>query len=698
MRSKLLSLILFAILLPAAKGQSLVDPDGTERVTSVGNIGLTVSNIGIIGNSFRGNFTLNGWPSCEFPVNSGIEHLFEGGPWVGGMINGSQVAVTTGAVDASSGYSPGLAGFEFSAPVGGRLDERSSLFDSPYYNPLAISHQDFFADFADTSFIIPGTSIQILNHDYPMGMGVHMETYAWNYSFANFFVIIDLTIKNVGNDVIEEPYVGFWMDGVVRNVNITFPSGSAFFNKGGNGYIDTLFLGYEFDAAGDLGFTESYIGLKYLGSEDKNGFRSPKLDTAFKVNYNTWQFQNAADPLYFFPTTDNARFAKMENGLNYRSDFNTNIRNQIRTASNRSTLVAAGPYAPLNPGDEVKISFAVVCAKKKEDGNPNSDDTDPQKEGLITNALWAQTAYFGEDINGNGVLDQGEDRDQNGVITRYILPSPPDIPGTHFVAGNHSIEVYWNKKAQASVDPISNRQDFEGYRLYKSKVGFDVQDKQDLLESLKLVAEFDQSGNGLFYDTGFDEVELDQPATFDGDTTRYYYKYVFNNLQDGWQHVVALTAFDQGDAANNLQSLESASLSNLKRIFPGKPANDGFAYGDPYVYPNPYYAGASWEGSSGLEEDRKIVFANLPSNCTVRIYTVAGDFVDSFDHTAEYKGDDIRWFSTYSDPTNTQFSGGEHGWDLLSKDNQIIARGIYLFSVEDKATGKKFQGKFVVIK
>jgi hypothetical protein len=438
--------------------------------------------------------------------------------------------------------------------------------------------------------------------------------------------------------------------------------------------------------------------LKFLGAEDKMGFRSPHLDTAFKAHYNTWQFQNAADPLFFYPTSDNARLAKMTTGLNHRSDFNTTIRNQIRVANNRSTLISTGPYADLNPGETVKISFAVVCARKKDDGRPNSDDTDEQKEGLITNASWAQTAYYGEDINANGVLDAGEDRDGDGEITRYILPSPPDIPGTKFVADDHKIEVYWNKKAELSVDPISNQQDFEGYRLYKAKIGFDIQDKQDILSSLKLVAEFDQAGNRLFFDTGFDEIALSQPVTFPGDTTKYYFKYVFNNLQNGWQHVVALTAFDQGDAANNLQSLESASLSNIKRIFPGKPTNEGFANGDPFVYPNPYYAGAAWEGSSGLEEDRKIMFANLPQNCTVRIYTVAGDFVDSFDHNAEYKGDDIRWFSTYSDVENTKFSGGEHAWDLLSKDNQIIARGIYLFSVEDKATGKKVQGKFVVIK
>jgi hypothetical protein len=212
------------------------------------------------------------------------------------------------------------------------------------------------------------------------------------------------------------------------------------------------------------------------------------------------------------------------------------------------------------------------------------------------------------------------------------------------------------------------------------------------------VAEYDKAGNALFYDTDFASVRLGTPVTFEGDTTRYYYKYTFDKVLNGWQHAIAVTAFDEGDQVNNLESLESAPLANMVRAFPGKPGNDGFENGDPFVYPNPYYAGASWEGASTFEEDRKIMFANLPSNCDVRIYTVAGDLVDHFDHSQAYNGDDIRWFGTYSDSENTQFAGGEHAWDLLSKDNQIIARGIYLFSVKDLSSGKIFKGKFVVVK
>jgi hypothetical protein len=162
--------------------------------------------------------------------------------------------------------------------------------------------------------------------------------------------------------------------------------------------------------------------------------------------------------------------------------------------------------------------------------------------------------------------------------------------------------------------------------------------------------------------------------------------------------VVAITAYDRGEEVNNLESLESAPLASLYRVFAGKPANNGFGNGDPFVYPNPYYAGAAWEGSSNFEEDRKLIFANLPARCEVRIYTLAGDLVDVFQHDEQYDGSDTRWHTTYSNPEQTVFPGGEHAWDLLSQNTQIIARGLYLFVVIDQDTNDKKRGKFVIIK
>ena len=70
-----------------------------ERVTSVSNTRITVTNVGTFGNAFRGYRDGSGNQSCEYPAGSGIEHLFEAGVWVGGKNAGGQPLVSTSAFD-----------------------------------------------------------------------------------------------------------------------------------------------------------------------------------------------------------------------------------------------------------------------------------------------------------------------------------------------------------------------------------------------------------------------------------------------------------------------------------------------------------------------------------------------------------------------------------------------------------------------
>ena len=139
----------------------------------------------------------------------------------------------------------------------------------------------------------------------------------------------------------------------------------------------------------------------------------------------------------------------------------------------------------------------------------------------------------------------------------------------------------------------------------------------------------------------------------------------------------------------------------LKRVFPGEAPNDDFENGDPYVYPNPYYAGAAWEQSDSREQNRRIVFANLPKRCDVRVYTVSGDLVYSFTHNSTDTEQSTNWFNSFAATDADEarvFSGGEHSWNLLTSDEQILARGIYLFAVKDLDSDDVRKGKFVIIR
>lgn len=661
--------------------------DDNSKYTNVGNIGLTITNFGTYGHGFS---LWPAQPSCEYPIGSGIEHIFDGGLWIGGFLSSDSLGtnrsgpfVTTGSVDASSVSNRG-GGFEFTNKVGEKVIERSSLIDAKFFSPLAISHQDFVMNYSDTSTTLSNGEL-IVDHK-PLGVTVRQEVYAWNYPFADYFVIMNYWIKNVSNLYIDSINVGLWTDAVVRNTNITSPrTGASFFNKGGNGFNDSLKVAYEFDATGDIGFTDSYIGIQFLGSSNKN----------VNSNFVSWQFRNTTNSNFFAPQDDVQRYRKLQGYFGGNNRWGSGINPDVlKTPSNRSMLISAGPIKYLAPGDSVNFTFAIVAAKKFGSDLP-SLDTKLQKTNLYNNAGWAIRAYNGEDRNGNGILDDGEDSDGNKKITRYILPAPPVSPKIKVVNESNKVTLYWDKSSENSVDPISGKKDFEGYRIYRTNAGFDLTLSQDFLKSLILVAEFDSAGNSIGYNTGFDFVRLDSPVKFDGDDTEYYYSFVIDNLLNGWQYIFSITAFDEGDAENKIDPLESSIIASANKVLPGTlPTSDKNT--EIGVYPNPYYGNAYWDGNS--ERLRKIYFYNLPAECEITIYTLAGDIVKKIKHNIDSNGNDTRWFETYSKDGSQKMSGGEHSWDLVTDSDQAIATGLYLFSVKDLSNNNIKVGKFLIVK
>ena len=123
--------------------------DDYRHFHDIGNIGLTVTNYGLFGQGYLA--ALKDQPSCQYKYHSRlekerIEHFSYAGLWIGGIggMNGEQRRlVSTAIVDGVFQY--GEAGFEFtnSADEGDTVKERSSIVTSPFYDPAAISHQDF---------------------------------------------------------------------------------------------------------------------------------------------------------------------------------------------------------------------------------------------------------------------------------------------------------------------------------------------------------------------------------------------------------------------------------------------------------------------------------------------------------------------------------------------------------------------------
>jgi hypothetical protein len=688
--------------------------DDYRHFHHVGNLGMTVTNYGLLGQGYLE--ALKEQPSCLYKYRSRlekeqIEHFSYAGLWIGGiggMSGDLEPHVSTAIVDGVFEY--GEAGFEFtnSAAGGDTVVVRSSIVTSPYYAPSAISHQDFICNFTDRNLTVPGSEIELIDHT-PLGINVHFESYAWNYSYADAFIILNYTIKNISAYPIEDVYVGLWIDASIANMNYTSryePGGGFSWYDNLNGFDAEYNMAYQFDVDGDNGYAESYLGIRALGASQPR--------ESFQIFYDQWKWSTPSDaqfPNLFMPGNDAARYEKLS--TTPEGDLPTGAEYQ----NSWMMLLSMGSLGNLAPGDSVNAVFTVVCGFWGE----GLADTPDRRKNLRLNSDWALTAYNGEDVdgdgrldtenedlNGNGVLDDGEDLDgdgnldinediyqniQRGVaagdgkITRYILPSPPPSPNLLIMPGDRNVSLYWDNLPEEAEDPITREKDFEGYRVYSSPKTFGS------TEEASLLGQFDRVDN-LGYDTGFRAIRFD--TTINGH--EYQYRFINENLLNGWpnQYFFAVTAYDQGNLANNLPSMESSIYENITYAIPGTPVNRDDER-KIYVYPNPYRATAIWDGTG--ERERLIWFANLPANATIRIYTLAGDLVDEIQHHADtYSGRDISLLEKQTNTQNTRFSGGEHAWDLISNHDQAIASGLYLFTVKDEETSKIYSGKFLVIK
>jgi hypothetical protein len=101
-----------------------------------------------------------------------------------------------------------------------------------------------------------------------------------------------------------------------------------------------------------------------------------------------------------------------------------------------------------------------------------------------------------------------------------------------------------------------------------------------------------------------------------------------------------------------------------------------------YTVPDPYIAVSTLEPRLISQDvgrgDRKIEFVNLPKECTIRIFTIAGRLVRTLEHSAAE-------------------NDGRAPWDLRTKDGLEIAHGVYIYHVDAPGIGTKI-GKLAVIK
>lgn len=719
----LCGLFFFSLLPVCVEAQPFED-----AVHNVGNTGLTVTNAGFIGRAGVRNDP-SGDPSFEYPLDSGVEHLFEAGLWVGAIRADGLRTVRTAAVTSSGGYSAGASGYE--VVQGSLIERRSSLPESPSFTPLAISQQDYISALVDTATVVPGTFTPTPDPQGQLGMHVESRSYAWNFPFTEYFVILEYEITNISNAAWDSVYVGIWENLIVRNVITTTETGSNFFNKSGRGFLgypiydidgtlldaapDSQFVSYAWNLGGQEESLNTYGGIAFLGAEWNDPIRGrrffhPYLQDEYvadgyaapRANPRYWLFTSGSDELER-PPDDNERYRRMGTALPLDEPvpgdprtLRERLAEQGLTATgNWIGMFPVGPIPRVEPGESITVNFAMVAALKPDeyqDIPSRAIDNDDTQTLLRNNVFWAMRTYAGEDLNYNGELDEGEDINGNGQLDRYLIPEPPASPNLRVELESNRASLYWDDSAETSIDPITGRMDFEGYKIYRSDPGDDL--GGNIFGEADLLTQFDAEGNSIGFNNGFEAIRLDTPVTFPGDPIEYTYRYDAEGLLSGWQYGFAVTAFDTGDETAGLASFESSKTTNAVRVFPGASAVEGSDRPPVVVYPNPYRVSAAWDGTSNSA--RKLYFSNLPSNCEIRIYTLAGEIIGELEHHSDSYSGDIGWYDNLSGE-NRVLAGGEHAWDILSENGLQLAGGLYLFSVKDLDTGDVQTGKFVII-
>jgi len=365
----------------------------------------------------------------------------------------------------------------------------------------------------------------------------------------------------------------------------------------------------------------------------------------------------------------------------------------------------------------------------------------PKSDGLVPQGTWVRYGY------GNGVLDVG---DGVPDYKAPPPPPSPKIKisyqNTDVTVEWSSHEFYEiDDKTVFSgpehvIDSFSGRRDFEGYQILLSKtkeksdfeeiytvdkMNYTYENVVNTGEYLKIpvpldtllahpddypsmltyagkiwqlipfkennsLTEYHEKQDAYTYTATKDSIELDTP---EGTKTEIFYNYKFtlHNKLYGMENYIAVTASDQGDPITDTASMKSNPLDNCVSILPSKVDYTS----DVIVFPNPYrddvnYEKLRWENTDGDqwgEQDRRIMFMNIPERCVIRIYTLAGDLCKTIAHN----GNAV---------SGIPYQQGVNGayWNFVTENQQAVVSGIYLFSVQDVDSDFEFVGKFVIIK
>lgn len=151
----------------------------------------------------------------------------------------------------------------------------------------------------------------------------------------------------------------------------------------------------------------------------------------------------------------------------------------------------------------------------------------------------------------------------------YQFAVPPPQPTVSAEVGDKYVRLSWSDYSERAVDPITHKNDFEGYKIYRS-TDPDFLDPKVITNALgtgtfgngKPIAQFDLK-NGI---KGFSTEVIEGVAYWLGDDSGLEHTFVDTAVTDGQDYYYAVCAYDHGDDSLGFYPSENAiSVSRTLR-------------------------------------------------------------------------------------------------------------------------------------
>ncbi len=440
------------------------------------NMLLTVSNFGFFGSMnqfYRDCETNRAAPSCEFPAGTQLDYLYGAGLWIGAIV-GSDTLVSTGW----DGWSAIHEMWPCADPECG-LTHQTSNPSSLHFDESAKSDFEYIAKYTDTLSRDTWTGVDWDGRRHiPLNIEIIETSYTWAVEYAQDFVIIDYLIRNIGDRVLRDIYLGIQIDGDVSHVQRqrgawtddicgfigTTPSPRC------PDYLDSINLAWIADNDGDPAPSGEFDEQSVSGVTGVRVMRTPRDNV--KVSFNWWtsngnasldwgpmrqiNYRNFGTGGFGTPEGDASKYYMLSNG---EQDYDQahaaidyaelgwmppsgSIAHSIANGGDARYLLSTGPFQ-IAQQDSLQFTIAYVGGENMHTGPGNFDrymgegyDPDGFYETLdfsdiSENAVWAGWIY-----DNPGYDTDGDDYAGEFTVVETILPNGEIREDTIYCTGD----------------------------------------------------------------------------------------------------------------------------------------------------------------------------------------------------------------------------------------------------------------------